>query len=65
MPKKENTVVQPVITAEEIKALVLERGLTISSLIDVVVDLNGFVGVGLISLGDNLKEYCYSKIRRG
>lgn len=49
-------------TKEEIKKLVLEQGLTITDLIDVVVDLNGFVGVGLITIGDQLKEYCYSKI---
>lgn len=45
----------------EIKKLVLEKGLTITDLIDVVVDINGYIGVGLISLGDGLKDYCYKK----
>ena len=47
---------------EEIKKLVLEKGLTITDLIDVVVDMNGFVGVGLISLGDGLRDYCHNKV---
>jgi hypothetical protein len=33
---------------EEIKKLVLEKDLTIDKLIDVVIELNGIVGVGLI-----------------
>ena len=48
---------------EDIKKLVLEEGLTITDVIDVVIELNGFIGVGLISLGDQLKTYVYSKIR--
>ncbi len=47
----------------EIKKLVLEQGLTITDLIDVVIELNGFVGVGLISLGEDLKGYCWNKIK--
>ena len=49
---------------EEIKRLVLEEGLTITDLIDVVAELNGFVGVGMISLGDELNEYTKSKITK-
>tara|TARA_R110000868_G_scaffold106690_2_gene292413 strand:+ start:1667 stop:1858 length:192 start_codon:yes stop_codon:yes gene_type:complete len=52
------------ITKEEINALILERGLTLTAMIDQVIELNGFVGVGLISLGDNLKEYTYGKIKQ-
>lgn len=48
----------------EIERLVLEEGLTITDLIDVAVELNGFVGVGLISLGDELNEYVRSKIQK-
>ena len=48
----------------EIKRLVLDEGLTITDLIDVVIELNGFVGVGLISLGDELSEYVKSKIEK-
>ncbi len=47
---------------DKIKQLVTEEGLTITDLIDVVIELNGFIGVGLISLGDDLKKYIYDKI---
>jgi len=50
-------------TDEEIKKLVLEKGLTITDLIDVVVEINGIIGVGLISLGDDLNNYCRNIIR--
>lgn len=49
--------------SSEIKKLVLEQELTITDLIDVVIEINGFIGVGLISLGDDLKQYCYDKIK--
>ena len=48
---------------EKIKTLVEKEGLTLTDLIDVVVELNGFIGVGLVQLGDNLKDYCYDKIK--
>tara|TARA_Y100000310_G_scaffold29956_1_gene28491 strand:- start:196 stop:339 length:144 start_codon:yes stop_codon:yes gene_type:complete len=38
-----------------------DEDFTLTDAIDAVVDLNGLIGVGLISLGDQLKEYCYSK----
>ena len=49
---------------EKIKQLILEEGLTVTDVIDVVVELNGMVGVGLITLGDSLKAYCESKIAK-
>ncbi|MCK9544948.1 MAG: hypothetical protein M0R03_23275 [Novosphingobium sp.] len=47
---------------EELLDLVINKGLTIKQLIDTVVEYNGIVGVGLITLGDQLKEYCTDKI---
>lgn len=47
------------ITNEEVLTLMFKRGLTVEQAIDVVVDVNGFIGVGLISLGDQFKKYCY------
>lgn len=44
---------------EALKKLILEQGLTITDVVDAVVELNGIVGVGLISLGDRLRDYCY------
>lgn len=49
---------------KQIKKLVLEQGLTIMDLIDVVIKLNGIIGVGCIRLGDDLKDYCYNKIKK-
>ena len=43
---------------KEIEKLVIEQGLTLSDLIDVVIELNGIIGVGLVSLGENLNQYC-------
>ena len=48
---------------KEIKRLVLEEGLLITDLIDVVIEINGFIGVGLISLGADLNNYITSKIK--
>ena len=48
----------------KIKKLVKEEGLDLYDLIDVIVDINAFIGVGLISLGDSLQEYCHDKIKR-
>jgi hypothetical protein len=47
------------ITQEEILELLLKRGLTIEKVIDAVVDVNGIIGVGLISLGDKLQDYVH------
>ena len=47
---------------EELLDLVITKGLTIEQLIDVVVEYNGIIGVGLVALGDHIKEYCTDKI---
>jgi len=52
------------ISKEEIKKLVLEKGLTITDVIDVVIEVNAIIGVGLITLGEQLDKYCMSKINR-
>ena len=52
------------ITKKEIEDLIINRNLEITDVIDVVIDLNAIIGVGLITLGDQLKEYCRNKIRR-
>ena len=31
---------------------------TITDIIDAIIEYNGIIGVGLISLGDSLQEYC-------
>lgn len=49
----------PDISQEEILRLMLQNGLTLEKVIDVVVDSNAIIGVGLISLGDSIKDYIY------
>lgn len=44
---------------KEIERLIRKKELTITDVIDVVIGINGYVGVGLITLGDNLKNYCH------
>jgi hypothetical protein len=51
------------ISQDQIKKLILNNGLDLAKLIDAVIDLNGFIGVGLISLGDSLQKYCHNKIK--
>jgi hypothetical protein len=44
---------------EKIKKLIVDEGLTITDVIDAVIELNGIIGVGLITLGDGLKDYVW------
>jgi len=43
--------------------LVINEGLTIEDIIDTVIEINGIIGVGLISLGEHLNNYCKSNIK--
>ena len=52
------------ITKDEIRELITERGLTVEMVIDAVIELNGFIGVGLITLGDQLKQYALDKLKK-
>ncbi len=45
------------ITKQEIETLILECGLALTDVIDVVVELNGFVGVGFIAFADSISDY--------
>lgn len=52
----------PEITQQEIYDLFIKRGLTIEKVIDVIIDTNHIIGVGLITLGDTIREYaCQNK----
>lgn len=44
-----------------IKKLLSDGHITLTDVINGVIDLNGLVGVGLLTLGDELKQYCYNK----
>ena len=47
---------------DTIKQLVLDGQITITDVIDVVIEANGIIGVGLVTLGTQLEEYVKSKI---
>ena len=47
---------------KELTKLVETGEITLTDVIDVVVELNGFIGVGLISLGEELDRYVKDKI---
>lgn len=49
---------------EEIKRLVLEEDLNLTDVIDVVVEMNCIIGVGLITLSDGVSEYILDKINK-
>ena len=47
---------------EELKRLLTKEEITLIEVLDTVIEINGIIGVGLISLGDELSEYCRKKI---
>ena len=51
------------LTSDEIKLLIVNKGLTITNVIDNVIELNGIIGVGLISLGEGVKNYIFDKCK--
>ena len=48
---------------EQLKQFILKGKLTITDVIDMVIDINGIIGVGLITLGEQLHDYCTNKIK--
>lgn len=49
---------------DKVKKLILEDGLTLTDVIDAVIKLNGFVGVGLISLAEDTAKYIKAKLKK-
>ena len=50
-------------STEELHRLLKDREFTIEDVIDAIIFLNGIVGVGKITLGDTIKDYCYHKAK--
>ena len=50
-------------TNEELYKLLKDREFTIEDVIQAIIQLNGIVGVGRISLGDTLKNFCYHRAK--
>ena len=51
------------ITKDEIKELMLEHGLNIEDVLEVLIEANGIIGVGLISLANNISDHIKEQIR--
>lgn len=49
------------ISKERLKEMLLEEKFTLTDVIDCVIELNGLIGVGLITLEDGIKEYITNK----
>ena len=47
----------------ELHQLLKDREFAIEDVIQAIIQLNGIVGVGRISLGDTLKNYCYHRAK--
>jgi len=50
-------------STEELHRLLKDKEFTIEDVIDAIIFLNGIVGVGKISLGDSIKDYCYHRAK--
>lgn len=48
---------------ELLKSMVYDNEITLTDMIDFIIKENGIIGVGLITLGDNVSEYIKSKIK--
>jgi hypothetical protein len=49
---------------EKLHALLKSEQLTLTDVIDAVIEINAFVGVGVIRLADEVNEYILERIRR-
>lgn len=49
--------IKPVLTKEEIKELLIAERLTLTDVIDAVIEINGIIGVGLITLSDRVSRH--------
>ena len=50
-------------SSEELRKLLQDGEFAIEDVIDAIIQLNGIVGVGKISLGDTLRDYCYHRAK--
>ena len=50
-------------STEELYQLLRDKEFVIEDVINAIIQLNGIVGVGKISLGDVLKNHCYHRAK--
>lgn len=43
-----------------IRRQLIDGDFTLTDVIDQIIEMNGIIGVGLITLGDALQTYCYN-----
>tara|TARA_R110002020_G_scaffold206695_1_gene412009 strand:- start:481 stop:645 length:165 start_codon:yes stop_codon:yes gene_type:complete len=51
-------------TKQELTELIASEEIELSDVIDIVIELNGIIGVGLISFGEACQEYINGKISK-
>jgi hypothetical protein len=52
-------------TNEELADFLIDNEITLAQVVDVTIDTNSIIGVGLVSLGDSLREHIlFNKILR-
>jgi hypothetical protein len=51
------------LTSNQIVDLMVENGIDLKNVLDAVIASNGIIGVGLITLGEDLQAYCFNKIK--
>ena len=48
------------LSQDQIEELLTNGKITLTNVVDAVINLNGIIGVGLITLGDDLNQYVRS-----
>ena len=49
---------------EEIAKIFIENDIGIDEVLETIIETNGYVGVGLVTFGDYLRDYVMDKIKR-
>jgi hypothetical protein len=49
---------------EEIAKIFIENDIGIDEVLETMIETNGYVGVGLVTFGDYLRDYVMDKIKR-
>ena len=50
-------------STEELHRLLKDKEFTVEDVVDAIIFLNGIVGVGRISLGDSIRDYCHHRAK--
>jgi len=61
-PLQENPGWDKTVRLEQMKQELIHGHFTLTEVIEAVIEINGLVGVGIISLGDDLRNFCYEQV---